>query len=239
MIERNEFGSSLFSLAVEALMGLPGVGQQTAQRYALYLHSLPAEAQDLFLESLELFLRKIQYCPDCHAFSDTGQRCAICSDAQRDDGVLCVVASMEDMLVIERMGHYRGKYFILGGLIDPLVGVGPDQLPLEELVLRVEGHGIQEVIFAFNSTPAGETTSFYLQRLLAHYHVVFTEPGRGIPVGEHISRTDDQTLYRAFSHRRVLESLDSEVCTANTDLYASDTQRWDTKENKLFVRGDF
>lgn len=201
-------GSRLFEGALEALRVLPGVGERTARRYALRLHGLSDTAKQEFLDSLTGFMLGVGECPQCRSFSDGGELCSVCRDPGRDGGQLCVVGSMEDMLAMEEMGMYRGRYFILGGLIDPLEGVGPDDLALDALseLVSQKRSELREVILVFSATPAGETTSFYLQRYLSPFGLTLTEPSRGLGMGETISGTDGQTLYHAIEARTVVQS---------------------------------
>lgn len=196
-----EYGSQLFMRALAALQRLPGVGLRTAQRYALYLQSLPQEDRRIFIESLSSFLYDISYCPECRALSDDGDLCHVCKDPHRDSKQLCVVSTQEDMLAVERTGMYRGKYFILGGMLDPMHGVGEGELAFDALLELVERVEPREVILAFSSTPPGETTMYFLERLLSGFSLQLTEPARGLPTGESLSQTDGQTLYYALEAR--------------------------------------
>ena len=123
------YNSQLFARAVEALMQLPGVGRKSAQRYMLHLLQR-GEMQDRFVQPIADCLTGMQHCPECLGFSDTGVLCPTCADESRTNGQLCVVADVRDQLAIERAGGFNGKYFVLGGLIDPMGGIGPEQLPI-------------------------------------------------------------------------------------------------------------
>lgn len=197
-------GSALFQQAVQSFMQLPGVGRKTAQRYALHLIGLPEAERGAFVRNLDNFSTRMQYCPSCHGFSDDGQPCPICRNARRSRSELCVVADIRDVMAIERAGLYQGLYFILGGIIDPMAGVGPEQLPIQKLLHTIAQRRVEEVILAFSVSMEGETTTFYLQRQIQPLQVKVSVPARGIPFGETIDQTDDQTLGRAITNRTLL-----------------------------------
>ncbi len=203
-MDEQDYGSVFFSRAVEAFSQLPGVGMRTAQRYALHLLEQPAEMQAKFVGALSECANRLRRCPYCNGFSDTGEACDRCADGRRDDALLCVVADVRDVMALERAGQYRGRYFVLGGLIDPMAGRGPDQLPLEQLQSTIAYQRPEEVILAFAVNMEGDTTAFYLQRRLQSLNVRISAPARGIPFGERLDQTDEQTLASALQERRLL-----------------------------------
>ncbi|PIE83869.1 MAG: recombination protein RecR [Bacteroidia bacterium] len=203
-MDEQDYGSVLFSKAVEAFAQLPGVGPRTAQRYALHMLEQPAEQQARFVAALRDCADQLQRCPRCNGFSDTGEACARCADTRRDDTLLCVVADVRDVMALERAGQYRGRYFVLGGLIDPMAGRGPDQLPLDQLQSTIARQRPEELILAFAVNMEGDTTAFYLQRHLQSLNIRISTPARGIPFGERLDQADEQTLASALQDRRVL-----------------------------------
>lgn len=204
MAEVEEYSSRYFSNAVSAFMRLPGVGRKSAQRYALHMLGRPAEERSQFVEAIRCFLEEVQHCPECHGLSDDGGVCNICSSRERDRSLLCVVADTRDVMAIERSQSYRGMYYVLGGEIDPLQGVGPSQLPIPQLLEVIVSRGVREVILAFGATQEGDTTQFYLQRRMAHLGVVISQPARGVSLGETLEQADGVTLGTAFAQRVVL-----------------------------------
>ena len=204
MADTEEYSSSYLSDAVSAFMRLPGVGRRSAQRYALHMLGRPLAERRRFVEDIRRFLEEVQYCPICHGLSDDGNVCNICASRSRDRSVLCVVADTRDVMAIERSQSYRGMYYVLGGTIDPMQGIGPSQLPIEQLLATIEKQGAREVILAFGATTEGDTTQFYLQRRMAHLGVTISQPARGVSLGETLEQTDGMTLGTAFAQRVVL-----------------------------------
>ncbi|MGP1362794.1 MAG: recombination mediator RecR [Bacteroides sp.] len=199
-MEEQGYGSVLLAEAVRTLCKLPGVGKRTALRYILSLYNLPNVEQQEFLGSLHTFISGVQRCPICNNFSDNGEPCSICSDPHRDAVSLCIVADVRDLLAIEQAEIFRGSYFVLGHLIQPLKGLGPDNLPLLQLEERIQ-QGIEEVILAFPNNMESDLTVFYLQRRLVHYPVAVTTLARGIPFGSSVEQTDETTIALAFEKR--------------------------------------
>jgi recombination protein RecR len=178
----------------------PGVGEKTAARMALHLLRAPrTEVLELAQALLEL-KEKIQLCRRCHAFADQ-ELCPICADPGRLPGQLLVVAEPGDLLALEKVGWYKGRYHVLGGLITPLEGVGPDDLRVRELVERLKAEGVQEVILALNPSLEGETTTAYLAMELKPLGLKVTRIAYGLPMGGEIKYADRQTLKESLSHR--------------------------------------
>jgi len=183
-----------------ALGKWPGVGEKTAGRMAMHLLRAPqGEVLELAQALLEL-KEKIRLCRRCYAFADQ-ELCPLCADPARSQGQILVVADPGDLLALERVGWFRGLYHVLGGLLSPLEGVGPDDLRLRELLERIEVEGIKEVILALNPNLEGETTTTYLGQELRPLGVKVTRIAYGLPMGGDIKYTDHQTLKEALSHR--------------------------------------
>lgn len=199
-----EYPSVLLGGAVEAFGQLPGVGRKTALRYALHLLTQLPEQQRHFLSQLEAFVTHSGRCPRCNSLSDGGALCSICQTSSRNAALLCVVGDYRDILALERTQEYHGYYFSLGGLIDPLHGVGPSQLPLGKLEQRVSEEEVEEVILAFAATPEGDTTSYYIARLVGQYGVKVSQLARGVYLGATLEQIDSPTLGTALAERRVL-----------------------------------
>ena len=188
---------------MELLQRLPTVGRKTAQRLAFYLLKAPASEAEALAEAIRTVRERVRPCSRCNLLSDTDP-CAICADPRRDDALLCVVEEGHDVSAIERTSHYRGRYHVLGGVLSPLDGIGPEELQLQQLLARVREQGVQEVIVATNPTVEGEATAAYLARLLKSTGVRVTRIAAGIPVGGDIEYADEVTMARALEGRREL-----------------------------------
>lgn len=198
---QEEFASRLLESAVTELSRLPGVGRKTALRLALHLLRRD-EAQSVALGEAIIDLRRnIRYCRVCHNISETNT-CAICASPSRTVSTVCVVENVSDVMAVERTRQYQGVYHVLGGVISPMDGIGPDSLEIDSLVSRVEQGGVQEVILALPATMEGDTTNFYIFRKLAPYpDVKITQLARGVAVGNELEYTDEITLGRSILHR--------------------------------------
>lgn len=188
---------------VEALQRLPGVGAKSAQRMALHLLKEGPDAMEHLGELLHQAARRVGFCQCCGAFTDQ-PLCPVCQDPNRDPRTLVVVAEASNVLTFERSGRFRGRYHVLGGLISPLRGVGPDQLRIRELLQRLEDHGIEEIVLATNPTLDGEATAAWLARILEPMGLRITRIGLGLPIGSDLEYADDLTLGRALEGRRPL-----------------------------------
>lgn len=195
-----EFASILLENAVTHLSRLPGVGRKTALRLALHLLRQDAQTAIDLGQALIDLRQGITYCSRCHNISEH-QLCPICSDPMRDGSTVCVVESVKDVMCFERTAQYRGLYHVLGGLISPMDGIGPDALQIRSLVERVKAGGIDEVILALSATMEGETTGFYIYRQLGATNVKITQLARGVSVGNEIEYTDEVTLGRSLVNR--------------------------------------
>ena len=184
---------------VDGLSDFPGIGKKTAERMAFYLlKSNDGWAQNLAKAIMDV-IEQIHECPICHNISDTSP-CSICSDAKRDPSLLCVVEDTTDLVVFEKTNHFRGKYHVLGGVLSPLDGIGPEDLHFDTLLERINGE--EEVIIATNSNAEGETTALYLAKLLKEHNIKVTRLASGIPVGGDLEYTDEATLVSALEGRR-------------------------------------
>jgi recombination protein RecR len=201
----NSYPSRLLENAVLELSRLPGVGKKTALRLALFL--LKKEVQDVeaFGNAIIRMRKDILFCETCHNLSDTPV-CPICSNVRRDRSILCVVESVRDVMAIENTGQMQGLYHVLGGIISPIEGVGPQDLSIESLIRRVSGGSIHEVVLALPTTIEGDTTNFYLFRRLSEFPVQVTTIARGVSIGDELEYTDEVTLSRSILNRTPYES---------------------------------
>ncbi len=192
---------------VQLLSRLPGVGEKTAQRFALTLMSDEGLSTELSRELAALAerIRPCDLCGNIAEIDDAGQaRCTVCRDRRRDGSLLCVVARVQDLLAIERSGVMRGRYFVLGRLLSPLDGIGPDELPLERLQTRLQEDGVAEVIIATPPSVDGEATALFLARELTGRGISVSRIASGVPHGGDLEFADQITLGRAIEGRRNL-----------------------------------
>jgi recombination protein RecR len=194
------FSSKLIESAVEAFAGLPGIGRKTALRLVLHLVRRPSEDSEHFAQAILNLRRGIKICERCHNLSDT-PICGICADARRDQSLVCVTEGIRDVMAIEETGQYRGLYHILGGVINPIEGIGPDQLNIDSLLRRVRESGVKEVIMAISPTIEGETTIFYLSKRLRDSGARISTIARGVAFGGELEYADEVTLGRSIIAR--------------------------------------
>ena len=192
--------SQLLEKAVNEFSKLPGVGRKTALRQVLHMLRQETDYTTSFTQALNDLRENVQYCSICHNISDAAV-CAICSNTQRNASQICVVENLQDVTAIENTGQYSGRYHVLGGLISPMDGIGPDDIEISSLVRRIEEENVEEVILALSSTMEGDTTAFFITRKLAPYPIRLTALARGISVGDELEYTDEQTLGRALLAR--------------------------------------
>ena len=191
---------------IEEFSKLPGVGTKTAQRLTYHMLRAPADEARGLATALIAVKEQVAYCSVCSNITETGvDPCAICADDRRDAARICVVEEPLDVLAIERTGEFRGRYHVLHGAISPIDGIGPDQIRARELIGRVTGGGIDEVILATNPNLEGEATAMYLADLLAPHVASVTRIARGLPVGGDLEYADDVTLIRSLQGRRQVE----------------------------------
>jgi recombination protein RecR len=186
---------------IDELGRLPGIGPKSAQRLAF--HILEAEAEDMkrLAAAIVGVKERVKFCQICGNVSEQ-DTCAICRDPRRDPSVICVVEESKDVLAVERTRAYRGRYHVLGGAINPIAGIGPDQLRIRELLTRLNDEQVTEIILATNPNLEGEATSTYLARMLKSIGVKVTRLASGLPVGGDLEYADEVTLGRAFEGRR-------------------------------------
>lgn len=196
----NEIPSRLVENAVNEISRLPGIGRKTALR--LVLHLLRKDiSESLALGDAIIRMRQdIRFCQRCHNISD-GELCSVCTDGSREHGVVCVVEDVRDMMALEYTRQFKGLYHILGGIISPMDGVGPEQLNAASLFRRIEDEKIGEVILALPTTVEGDTTNFYLYRHLKDTGVQITTLARGVAVGDELEYADEVTLGRSIRQR--------------------------------------
>ena len=191
---------------IDELSRLPGVGRKTAQRLAYHVLRAPADEARGLAEALVAVKEQVAYCSICCNITDVGvDPCAICSDSRRDPSRICVVEEPLDVLAIERTGEFRGRYHVLHGAISPIDGIGPERIKARELVERVAGGGVAEVILATNPNLEGEATAMYLADLITSHVPVVSRIARGLPVGGDLEYADDVTLIRSLQGRREVE----------------------------------
>jgi recombination protein RecR len=199
------YTSAAFDALIDEFAKLPGVGRKTAQRMAMYILREPRAEAEKLAGALINAKDKVIRCSVCQNITDIGtDPCALCSSMARDRSVICVVESPVDMLAFEKSGHYKGLYHVLHGLISPLDGIGPDDIKIRELLLRLaasESQAVREVVLALNPTIEGETTALYLSKLLKPLGIHVTKIARGIPVGAELEFIDEATLSRAMEGR--------------------------------------
>jgi recombination protein RecR len=198
-LDVSKYSPSLERL-VEQIAKLPGLGRKSAARLALHiLRGSDEDAQALSQAILDVKTR-IHLCKVCSNFTED-EICSICSDHRRDQALICTVETPSDVLRLERTGSFRGLYHVLGGTLSPLDGIGPEDLRIAELVDRVKGGTVHEVILALNPTTDGDTTALYLLRLLKEYGVAVSRIARGVPVGAELEHVDEVTLASALESR--------------------------------------
>ena len=195
-----EFSSKLLENAVNEIAQLPGIGKRTALRLALHLIKQPKEHTSHLTQALNDLREHINFCSSCHNLSDV-PLCEICSNPARDDSLLCVVEDIRDVIAVENTAQFKGYYHVLGGIISPIDGIGPQDLNLDSLEKKVKAGKIKEIIFALSATMEADTTNFYIYKILAPYDVQTSAIARGIPVGEELEYTDEVTLGRSILKR--------------------------------------
>lgn len=202
------FPSKLVEQAVEEIAKLPGIGKKTALRLVLHLLRRPQQETAELTDALVRLRTDIKYCATCHVISDTTD--CTCKNMHTDQHVVCVVEDTPDVLAIRNTGQYNGMFHVLGGRISPMDGIGPDDLHIDSLIHRVQSdrEDIKEVILALSGTMEGDTTSFYITKLLSELDVKITTIARGIPVGGELEYADEVTLGRSIMSR-TLFSQDS------------------------------
>lgn len=202
-----EFTSTLLENAVTELSRLPGIGRKTALRLALHMLRRPIGEANALGHSIIDLRNGIRYCSVCHNISETDV-CPICADSRRDPATICVVETVRDVLSVERTGSFNGLYHVLGGVISPIDGIGPDSLEIASLAQRVAHGSVREIILALSPTMEGDTTAYYIYRTLKRLDSPLpeiTRLARGLAVGNELEYTDELTLGRSILDRRPFE----------------------------------
>jgi recombination protein RecR len=199
------FSSSLLENAVAEFAKLPGIGKKTALRLVLHLIKQEAHSVIQFSEAISKLREEIKFCSRCYNISDT-ELCNICSNHSRKQGLLCVVENIRDVIAIESTQQFNGVYHVLGGIISPLDGVGPEQLTIDSLINRITHEGITEIIFALNANIQGDTTIYYISKKLKDLSVKITTIARGIAFGGELEYADEMTLAKSISNRIPVEN---------------------------------
>jgi recombination protein RecR len=190
---------------IDQLGRLPGVGPKSAQRIAYHLLKVPREDALALASSVVEAKDRVRFCASCHNLSEA-ELCTICADPRRDRTVICLVEEPRDIVAVERTGGFSGRYHVLGGAINPMEGIGPEQLKVRELLARIDADGVTEVILCTNPNLEGDTTAMYLARLLTPLAIRVTRIASGLPVGGDLEYADELTLGRALEGRRDVET---------------------------------
>ncbi len=194
------YSSRLLENAVNELARLPGIGKKTALRLALHLIRQDVQQVESFSQAIMTMRSDIKRCSLCHNISDN-EVCDICANVKRDHSVICVVQDIRDVMAIENTGQYGGVYHVLGGIISPMEGIGPEDLTIDSLVRKASGESVKEIIFALPTTIEGDTTNYYLSKKLAEFPVMLSAIARGIAIGDDIEFADEITLGRSIVNR--------------------------------------
>ncbi|HBZ34143.1 MAG TPA: recombination protein RecR [Bacteroidales bacterium] len=199
------YSSQLLENAVNQFASLPGVGSKTALRFVLNLLRRSESEVDDFAQVISKLKHEVHYCRECHNLSDAPV-CTICANARRDHSTICVVENIRDVMAIENTQQYQGIYHVLGGVISPIDGIGPDNIEVESLVSRAMKPEVKEVIFALPTTMEGDTTCFYLYRKIApRTELKITTIARGVAVGNELQYADEITLGKSLQNRTVFQ----------------------------------
>lgn len=197
-----DYYSGYINQLIEQLSHLPGIGVKTAQRLAFHLMNMPADQAKRLADSITEAKSHVQYCKCCQTLTDK-ELCPICANVKRDHSVIMVVETTQDLAAYEKTGKYDGVYHVLHGAISPMLGIGPDDIRLKELMQRLQGD-VSEVIVATNSSLEGETTAMYISKLIKPTGIKVTRIASGVPVGGDLENIDEVTLLRALEGRTEL-----------------------------------
>lgn len=195
-----DFPSKILENTVNEISKLPSIGKRTALRLALHILKQPENHIDALADSIKNLRKKINFCSECYNLSDN-EICEICLNPNRQNGELCVVEDIRDVIAIENTSQFKGRYHVLNGLISPIDGVGPADLKIDSLIEKIRGGKIKEVIFALSATMEGDTTIFYINKNLSSFEIKISTIARGIPVGDELEYTDEITLGRSILKR--------------------------------------
>lgn len=195
-----QYPSTLLEKAVNEFAKLPGIGRKTAMRLVLHLLRQNTVAVEAFGNAIITLKQEVKYCQVCHNISDTDV-CQICSNPGRDTSTICVVENIRDVMAVEGTQQFKGLYHVLGGVISPMDGIGPNDLQIESLIQRITTTEVKEVILALSTTMEGDTTNFYIFRKLGKTAVKLSVIARGISIGDELEYTDEITLGRSIMNR--------------------------------------
>ncbi|MDP2424453.1 MAG: recombination mediator RecR [Bacteroidales bacterium] len=201
-----ELSSKLLEQAVGQFAKLPGIGRRTALRLCLHLLKSEKDESRQLSDAIVRLAEEIQYCQHCHNISDTDIS-QICADPRREKDILCVVEDVRDVMAVENTSQFRGKYHVLGGIISPIEGIGPNDLSIASLVERVESGTVHEVIMALPATIEGDTTNYYIYKKIKHVDLLITTIARGVAVGDDLEFADEITLGRSILNRTPFETI--------------------------------
>lgn len=197
------YPNSIKSL-IECFKFLPGIGEKTAERLAFSVLELEEEQTTFFADSIQEVKSKIHKCKKCNTLTED-ELCFICNDDSRNRDILCVVEDTKNVFLFERLGMYHGMYHVLDGLINPLEGVNPEDIGLDQLIERIHKEKFQEIIFAFKPSIEGETTALYIKKILEDMDITITRLASGVPIGADMEYVDSLTLERALNDRKEIE----------------------------------
>ncbi len=201
----NNYSSRLLDQVVEEFAKLPGIGRKTALRLALHLLRSDSNNAERLADALVKMRNEVQFCKFCHNISDE-EVCDICSNPKREKGTLCVVEDIRDVIAIENTSQYSGRYHILGGIISPMEGIGPEDLNIKNLVKRIQEEDIEEIILALPTTIEGDTTNFYIFKQIKGMEIMISTIARGISIGDELEYADELTLGRSILNRLPYEN---------------------------------
>lgn len=198
-----EYYSNKISKLIEEFSALPGIGAKTAQRLAFYVINMPQEQVEGLASAIINAKNNVRYCKCCYTLTDQ-EVCPICRDSARDHKTIMVVENTRDLVAYEKTGKYEGVYHVLHGAISPMLGIGPNDIKLKELMVRLQEEPVEEVIIATNSSLEGETTAMYISKLIKPAGIKTTRIASGVPVGGDLEYIDEVTLLRALEGRTLL-----------------------------------
>jgi recombination protein RecR len=187
-------------IAIQELSKLPGIGRKTALRLSLFILRQSQEDVDRLIEAISNLKSKLKFCKECFNLA-TEDLCPVCSDSNRDSKIICVVEDINDVIAIEKTNEFKGLYHVLGGVLSPLERIGPNELRIKELLMRIEKLNPVEIILALNPSTEGEATSLYIANLLKDRNIKITRIARGIPIGSDLEFVDEATVVRALEGR--------------------------------------
>lgn len=202
----NDYSSKLLESAVSELSRLPGIGKKTALRLALHILKEDERFAENLGNSVIKMRNEIRFCKKCHNISDS-DICEICSNPKRDNSTVCVVEDIRDVMAIEKTSQFTGLYHVLGGIINPIEGIGPNDINIAQLVKRVNTNDVNEIILALPATVEGDTTNYYIYKLIREFDVTVTTIARGVAIGDDLEYTDEITLGRSIINRLPFSEL--------------------------------